>query len=89
MDIPTQWCLSQSLAAKASGTKVFMKSETHLGLTRSEWKQKVRDGVLGVLYRGLDGALAIGTENRRYYRHLGVPEERSSWFHMPWTTSAS
>ena len=64
------------LAAKASGTKVFMKSETHLGLTRSEWKQKVRDGVLGVLYRGLDGALAIGTENRRYYRHLGVPEEK-------------
>ena len=71
------------LAAKVQGIPVFMRSETHLGLRRSGWKRWVRDAVLSIVYRLVDGFLAIGTANRAYYRALGVPDERI--FDVPYT----
>lgn len=64
------------LAAKSRGLPVFFRSETHLGLHRSRWKRRVRDGVLSVVARFVDGFLAIGTANRDYYRALGVPDRK-------------
>lgn len=64
------------LAAKSRGLPVFFRSETHLGLRRTGWKRRVRDGVLSVATRFVDGFLAIGSANRHYYRALGVPERR-------------
>jgi glycosyltransferase involved in cell wall biosynthesis len=64
------------LAAKVHGVPVLMRSETHLGLHRATWRRRLRDLVLGVGYRFIDGFLAIGTLNRSYYRALGVPERR-------------
>jgi glycosyltransferase involved in cell wall biosynthesis len=64
------------LAAKSRRLRVFMRSETHLGLGRPAWKQELRDYALSVLYRFIDGFLAIGTANREYYRSLGIPESR-------------
>lgn len=70
-------------AAKSRGLPVFMRSETHLGLQRSGWRQRLRDSVLGVAYRRLAGCLAIGSANRDYYRSLGVSE--SKIFDVPYT----
>ena len=64
------------VAARTRGLPVFYRSETHLGLTRSGWKRRLRDRVLTIGARYIDRFLAIGTANRNYYRSLGVPEQR-------------
>lgn len=71
------------LAARSRGIPVFMRSETHLGLQRSGWRQRLRDAVLKRVYRHVAGCLAIGTANREYYRALGVPDAKI--FDMPYT----
>jgi glycosyltransferase involved in cell wall biosynthesis len=71
------------LAAKSKGIPVMMRSETHLGLSRKKWKQRLRDGVLSVIYRHVDSFLSIGSANRTYYRSLGIPENRI--FDVPYT----
>ena len=70
-------------AARSRGLPVFLRSETHLGLRRAAWKRRLRDSVLAVAARFVDGFLAIGTANREYYRHLGVPERKI--FDVPYT----
>lgn len=64
------------LAAKYKGIPVFVRSETHLGLQRSGWKRVVRDGMLRVAYKFVDGFLAIGSGNRKYYESLGIAPSR-------------
>lgn len=71
------------LTAKSRGLPVFVRSETHLGLQRSGWRQRLRDGILRLAYRHVAGCLAIGSANRDYYRSLGVPE--SKIFDVPYT----
>ncbi len=71
------------LAAKRSGIPVFFRSETHLGLQRTPWKRRLRDGVLAMAFRFVDRFLAIGSANREYYRALGVPADKI--FDMPYT----
>lgn len=71
------------LAAKSRRLPVFVRSETHLGLKRSSWRQRLRDGILRRAYRHVDGFLAIGSANREYYRSLGVPD--SKIFAVPYT----
>jgi glycosyltransferase involved in cell wall biosynthesis len=71
------------LAAKAAETPVFMRGETHLGLTRPWWKRALRRIAMGGLYRLVDGVLAIGSANADFYRAMGVPEGRI--FRMPYT----
>jgi hypothetical protein len=51
------------IAAKSKGLPVYLRSETHLQLARSRWRQRVRDQVLSIAYRFVDGLLAIGTAN--------------------------
>ncbi|HEY2627793.1 MAG TPA: glycosyltransferase [Usitatibacter sp.] len=64
------------LAAKTRGIPVFMRSETHLGLSRAPLRQRIRDAVLSVFYRFIDAFLAIGTPNANYYKALGVAADR-------------
>jgi Glycosyltransferase len=71
------------LAAKSRGVSVFMRSETHLGPGRTQWRHRLRDAVLSRLYRHVDGFFAIGSANRAYYRSLGIPESRI--FDVPYT----
>lgn len=71
------------LAAKTRSLPVLMRSETHLDLQRPKWKRWIRDSVLSIAYRFVDGFLAIGTANRAYYRALGVPDKKI--FDVPYT----
>ncbi len=71
------------LAAKSRGLPVFVRSETHLGLTRSGWRRRLRDFVLALAGRFVDGCLAIGSANADYYRSLGIPEHKI--FMVPYT----
>ncbi len=71
------------LAAKSIGIQVFMRSETHLGLQRSTARRRLRDSILALTYRFVDGFMAIGTLNRDYYRSLGVPDNKI--YDVPYT----
>ncbi len=69
--------------AKSLGLKVLLRGESHLNssdgsLAKLAIKQVVSRG----LFRLFDGFLAIGTLNREYYLHCGVPEQRI--FLMPY-----
>ena len=70
-------------AAKATGTSVFIRCETHLGLRRSQAKTALRKPLIGGLYRMLDGVLAIGAANAAFYRAIGIPDRQI--FAMPYT----
>lgn len=70
-------------AARSRRIPVFVRSETHLGLQRPGWKQRLRDGILRIAYRRVAACLAIGSSNRAYCRSLGVPEDRI--FNVPYT----
>lgn len=71
------------LAAKSRGMHVLMRSETHLGLRRTRFRRALRDFVLTIAYKFVDGFLSIGTANRAYYRSLQVPERKI--FDVPYT----
>jgi len=45
-------------------------------------KSRLKEVALPALFRRIDGFLSIGTKNRQYYEHYGVPPERI--FHMPY-----
>lgn len=75
------------LAAKSRGLPVLIRSETHLLLKRPSWRRKLRDAVLSLAYRFVDGFLAIGSLNRAYYQSLGVAA--SKIFDVPYTVDNS
>ena len=64
------------LAAKFANKRTFYRSETHLRLSRSPLKRIIRDAALRIYFKMIDGFLAIGTLNRRYYETLGVPARK-------------
>jgi glycosyltransferase involved in cell wall biosynthesis len=63
-------------AARSKHLPIIVRSETHLGLRRSAWRQTARDATVSVLYRFVDAFLAIGTANHAYYRSIGIREEK-------------
>jgi len=71
------------LWAKSLGMKVLLRGESHLmSETPSPAKRQLKKAVLPGLFRLIDGFLAIGTLNREYYIHYGVPEHKI--FMMPY-----
>jgi glycosyltransferase involved in cell wall biosynthesis len=70
-------------AARWAALPVFVRSETHLGLSRSLLKRLLRKPLMSAFYQSVSGVLAIGSANAAFYRAMGVPEERI--FCMPYT----
>jgi glycosyltransferase involved in cell wall biosynthesis len=74
-------------AAKVTGTPVFMRCETHLGLHRAQVKAMLRKPLVGRLYQMFDGVFAIGAANAAFYRAIGVADQRI--FSMPYAVDNS
>jgi len=55
---------------------VFFRGDSTLLDRRSPWKTAARRMFLGWVYRHVDVAIAVGSNNRDYYRWCGLPEER-------------
>lgn len=71
------------LTARSLGIKVLLRGESHLNRPAGSFlKSSVKARLLPWLFRRVDGFLAIGTLNREFYLHYGVPEERI--FMMPY-----
>lgn len=69
--------------ARTTGTALFMRCDTHLGLDRPAWKRVLRGPAMTGFYRLFDACLAIGSRNADFYRAHGVDEERI--FLVPYT----
>ena len=61
------------LAGKFYKIPVFIRSDTHLGLRRNGIRAELRKFLYGVLYRFVDGFLAVGSANKDFYLSFGVP----------------
>jgi glycosyltransferase involved in cell wall biosynthesis len=55
---------------------VFFRGDSTLLDRRSPWKAALRRIFLGWVYRHVDVAIAVGSNNRDYYRWCALPEER-------------
>ncbi len=70
-------------SAKRLGLKVLIRDEaTLVSARRNIGKRVLKAGFFKGLNRLVDGFLAIGSLNREYYRHHGIPEEKIFW--MPY-----
>ena len=69
--------------SKMFGSKVFIRCETHLGLSRSNLKILLRPFILKIIYGFCDAFLAIGENNKNFYLSLGIPD--SKIFITPYT----
>ncbi len=63
-------------AAHASGLQVWLRGESHDLAPEPVWRRLIKRPALNWLFRRVDCFLCIGTANRRYYRHNGVPEAK-------------
>jgi len=78
-----QACLRAIWSANRAGLKVLLRGESHLcSHPRSDAKSMIKDFWIPRIFERVDGFLAIGSMNRRYYLHYGVPQERI--FDMPY-----
>jgi len=60
-------------AARLSGTRIFMRCDTHLLLRRSGIKRLLRRPLMTAFYKTCDACLYIGSRNRDFYVAHGVP----------------
>ncbi len=68
------------LTALMKGVPVLMRGESHLRADPSSATKKCAKYLaLRALFSRLAGFLSIGTLNRAYYQHFGVPESRLFW----------
>ena len=71
------------MGAWLSRTPVLLRTESELIRPRRPWVLAVKRVFLNALFRGTAGFLAIGSLNRAFYRHYGVPESRI--YHTPYS----
>lgn len=69
-------CWLAFLGAKATSTKLLVRGESHLLAKRPFWRRAFKALPLKVLFRTLDGYLAIGSRSARYAEHCGVRANR-------------
>lgn len=70
--------------AKALHIPVLVRAESQAGgVQRSATTTPIKEKALPWLFKQVDGFLAIGSENRAYYRRYGVSDERI--WSMPYT----
>lgn len=64
------------LAALASGTPVLLRTESERLRPRRSWTHALKELVLRPLLALTSAVLVIGSANRRFYEHYGVPRVR-------------
>lgn len=64
--------------AIASKTKIFLRGESPLTheLLKPRWKQVFKRFLFKTLFKKVSIFLYIGEENRKFYKHYGVPDEK-------------
>lgn len=69
--------LRAMMVAKRLGMKVFVRAESQLGsAARTRGTAALKEAIIRRVFAKVDAFLSIGSLNRDYYRHYGVPAER-------------
>ena len=63
-------------AAKSVGTRIVFHGESHLNEPRTALRTAVKSVLLRSLFRSFDAFGYIGTLNREYFEHYGVPADK-------------
>lgn len=71
-----QGILRTIAAARSMGIRLLLSGDSQLGSGAGAAKLAAKRVVLRRLFARIDGFLAVGTLNRRYYEHYGVPGDR-------------
>jgi glycosyltransferase involved in cell wall biosynthesis len=75
-----------AVTAKKQGVKTLLRGESTLTSSyRNPLKNRFKHLILPRLFSLFDGFLCIGSLNRAYYRHYGVPEKKL--FDMPYAVN--
>lgn len=64
------------LAARATGTPILLRGESHLLKSRPLWIRLMKLIFLRGVFGLIDSFLYIGTRNREYYEHYGVTDKQ-------------
>ena len=72
----TRLALFACLGALASGTPVLLRTESERLRPRRRWTEALKELVLRPLLALTSAVLVIGSANRRFYDHYGVPRTR-------------
>lgn len=64
------------LGAWLTQTPIFLRGESTLLYKRPWWLRFLKKIILALLFKRVSAFLAIGTENKRFYRYYGVPERK-------------
>jgi glycosyltransferase involved in cell wall biosynthesis len=72
----TRLALFAYLGAVASGTPVLLRTESERLRPRRRWTEALKEIVLRPLLALTSAVLVIGSANRRFYEHYGVPGAR-------------
>ena len=72
----TRLALFAYLGALASGTPVLLRTESERLRPRRQWTEALKELVLRPLLALTSAVLVIGSANRRFYEHYGVPRTR-------------
>jgi glycosyltransferase involved in cell wall biosynthesis len=64
------------LVARATGTPILLRGESNLLRPRPWWIRLVKSVGLRILFSQVSAFLYIGTRNREYYEHYGVPDKK-------------
>ncbi len=62
--------------ARRNGALALLSSDSHAGRPTATWKRLLKRAIVGLFYRRLDGALAVGASNRAYHERFGLPAGR-------------
>ena len=68
--------LQAARACRRSGTPVFIRGDSQLGMSQSWLKRLVKEVTHRRLLRRFDGFLFVGQRNAEYLRHYGASEDR-------------
>lgn len=69
--------------ARRYDAAVLYQSDSELVHSRSTWRKVLKRLIVPYIFRKIDGFLAIGSRNRDYYLHYGVPDRKV--FKTPFT----
>ncbi|MDG1953020.1 MAG: glycosyltransferase family 4 protein [Gammaproteobacteria bacterium] len=70
-------CYIQALwHGRRNGLPVLCRGDSQLGMTKGFWKRCLKRAIYPFLLRSYSAHLCVGTRNRRYLRHFGVPEKK-------------
>ena len=77
---PTFWLTYLTAFFKKIHFVMVSENPLNQELLKNKWKQKIKKLILPSFFKRVNGFLYIGLENRKFYKHYGVPDKKLFFF---------